>query len=113
VRITLGQLPAEFREAVKRIHIFGPRDLAQKLSDEIELRLEPMGLRVELVAGYAAGEFGVHLPSGATVSPAFSLAASQLAGRGPLLEFLPPKVTAFQQLAARYSSGRLRMTLTA
>lgn len=111
-RITLGQLPAGFREAVRRVHIFGPRDLAQKLADEIELRLEPMGLKVELVTGYSSGEFGITLPVGATVSPAFSLAAGLLAGRAPLFEFLPPKVTAFQQLSARYASGRLRFALT-
>src|ERR1019366_805174 len=31
-RITLGQLPVELRDAVKRIRIFGPRDLAQPLA---------------------------------------------------------------------------------
>lgn len=112
VRITLGQLPAEFREAVKRIRIFGPRDLAQKLADELELRLEPMGLTVELVGSFSPGDFGAQLPPGTAASPAFGLAAGQLAGRGALFEFLPPKVTAWQQLAARYSSGKLRMTLT-
>jgi hypothetical protein len=72
-RITLGQLPAELRDSVKRIRIFGPRDLAQQLADEIELRLEPMRLKVELVTKYAADEFGVHLPPEAAVSAAFSL----------------------------------------
>src|SRR5215467_12185562 len=47
-RITLGQLPPEVRETVRRIRIFGPRDLSQQLADELELRLEPMGLKVEL-----------------------------------------------------------------
>ncbi|MCX6922512.1 MAG: hypothetical protein NT154_04755 [Verrucomicrobia bacterium] len=67
--ITLGQLPAELRETVRRIRVFGPRDLA--------------------------------------------LAACQLAGRRPAFEFLLPKVTALQQLAARYSSGRLRTIVSA
>jgi len=111
-RITLGQLPAEFREAVRRVHIFGPRDLAQQLADEIEIRLEPMGLKVELAAKYAADEFGVQIPPGATVSPAFSLAAERLVGRATPFEFLPPKVTPWQQIATRYSSGKLRSTLT-
>jgi Tfp pilus assembly PilM family ATPase len=112
-RITLGQLPAEFRETVRRVRIFGPRDLAQQLADEIELRLEPMGLKVELASKYAAGDFGVQLPTGAVVSPAFSLAASRLTGRAAPFEFLPPKVTPWQQMAARYSSGKLRTSLTA
>lgn len=112
-RITLGQLPADFREAVRRVRIFGPRDLAQQLADEIELRLEPMGLKVEVAAKYAADEFAAQLPPGAAVSPAFSLAAARLTGRIAPFEFLPPKVTPWQQMAARYSSGKLRTTLTA
>src|SRR5207253_3966632 len=107
-RITLGQLPAALRESVRRARIFGPRDLAQQLADEIELRLEPMGLKVELVARYTANEFGVQLPPEAAVSAAFSLAAGHLTGRGVPFELLPPRVTAWQQVAARYSSGKLR-----
>ena len=108
-RITLGQLPAELRDSVRRIRIFGPRDLAQQLADEMELRFEPAGLKVEIVSRYAADEFGLHFPPEAPVSSAFSLAAGLLAGRPRTFEFLPPKITAFQQLATRYSSGRLRM----
>ncbi|HEV2434666.1 MAG TPA: hypothetical protein VG077_01585 [Verrucomicrobiae bacterium] len=107
-RITLGQLPAELRDAVKRIRIFGPRELAQRLADEMELRFEPMGLKVELVSAYAPNEFGAQLPSEAPVSPAFSLAARWLTGETPVFEFLPPKPSAFEQLVSRYASGRLR-----
>jgi len=107
-RITLGQLPAELRGAVKHIRIFGPRELAQRLADEMELRFEPMGLKVEIVSDYAPNEFGVQLPAEAPVSPAFSLAARRLMGEPPVLEFLPPKPSALQQLVDRYSSGRLR-----
>ncbi|MBU6399855.1 MAG: hypothetical protein KGS61_06015, partial [Verrucomicrobia bacterium] len=112
VRITLGQLPAEFREAVKRVRIFGARDLAQRLADEIDLRLEAIGLGVELVTTYPPREFVLELPPGTIASPALSLAARHLAGQAARLEFLPPKVTAWQQISARYSSGKLRMTLT-
>jgi hypothetical protein len=107
-RITLGQLPVELRDAVKRIRIFGPRELAQRLADEMELRFEPMGLKVELVSAYATNEFGARLPAETPVSPAFSLAAWWLMGETPVFEFLPPKPSAFEQLIARYSSGRLR-----
>ena len=107
-RITLVQLPAALRQSVRRIRIFGPRDLAQILADEMELRFEPMGLSVELVPAYAPDEFGLQLPPGGSVSPAFSLAARRLAGQVPVLEFLPPKPTPWQQIAAKYSSGRLR-----
>ena len=107
-RITLGQLPAELRDAVKRIRIFGPRELAQQLADEMELRFEPMGLSVEVVAAYKPDEFGVQLPTGASLSAAFSLAARLLVEQPPAFDFLPPKLTIIQQFAAKYSSGRLR-----
>jgi hypothetical protein len=106
VRITLAQLPAGVREAIKRVRIFGPRDLAQQLADEIELRLEAMDLKLDLVSAYAPGDFPVQVPPGATVSPAFSLAMGYLAGRDSRLDFLPPHVTAWQQFASRYGSGK-------
>jgi hypothetical protein len=107
-RITLGQLPAELRDAVKRIRIFGPRELAQPLADEMELRFEPMGLGVEVVAAYRPDEFGVQLPPDTSLSAAFSLAARLLVEQPPVFEFLPPKLTILEQFAAKYSSGRLR-----
>jgi hypothetical protein len=109
VRITLGQLPAEFRETVRGVRIFGPADLAGELANEIEAPLAAMGLTVELVARYSPGEFGVEIPAGATVSRAFSFGARYLARQGAPLEFLRPKIAPWQQLAARYSSSRLRM----
>ncbi|MGA2029059.1 MAG: hypothetical protein ABSG87_03190 [Verrucomicrobiota bacterium] len=107
-RITLGQLPAELRETVRRIRIFGPRDLAQQLADEMELRFEPMGLSVEIITAYSPDEFGLQLPPNASLSAAFSLAARLLAEQPPVFEFLPPKLTALEQLVAKYSSGKLR-----
>ena len=107
-RITLGQLPAELRDSVKRIRIFGPRELARQLADEMELRFEPMGLTVEVVSAYKPDEFGVQLPPEASLSAAFSLAARLLANDSPAFEFLPVKPTLLEQFAAKYSSGRLR-----
>jgi hypothetical protein len=108
LRITLGQLSAEARRSIRRVRIFGSRDLAQRVADEIELRLEAMELDVELVSRYSASEFQVQIPSGAAVSEAFSLAARQLAGTPAKLEFLPPRVTKWQQYTTKYSSGRLQ-----
>jgi hypothetical protein len=109
-RITLGQLPEELRAAVKRIRIFGPRELAQPLVDELELRFEPMGLKVETVTAYAPNEFGGPLPPEASVSAAFSLAARFLADQNPAFEFLPPKPSAVEQFVKKYTSGRLGTT---
>jgi hypothetical protein len=112
-RITLGQLPAELRETVRRIRVFGPRDLAQQLADEMDLRLDATGLKVEVVARYAANEFGVRIPPDAPVSPSFSLAAGLLASRRSAFEFLLPRVTPLQHFASRYASGRLRTAISA
>jgi hypothetical protein len=108
VRITLGQMPAEFRATLQRVRIFGPRNLAETLADEMELRLEPLGFKVEVVTAYAANEFSVEIPPATAVSPAFSLAAAHLAGQPAAFEFMPPHVTAWQRFATRYSSGALQ-----
>ena len=76
----------------------------------LELRFEPMGLKVEVVSAYAPEAFGVTLPPNVSLSPAFSLAARLLTEQKPAFEFLPPKPTLIEQLAAKYSSGRLRTT---
>jgi Tfp pilus assembly protein PilN len=107
-RITLGQLPAELRGAVKHIRVFGPRGLAQNLADAMELKFGPAGLSVDVVSAHAPDEFGVALPAEAPVSAAFSLAARLLTEQSPAFEFLPPKPTLLEQLVAKYSSGRLR-----
>ena len=108
VRITLGQLPAELRAAVRHIRVFGPDDLARQLADEMELAFEPMGLSVEEVTAYGPKEFGVDVPSDASVSAAFSLAARYLAELPRVFEFLPPRPTVIEQFVAKYSSGKMR-----
>ncbi len=112
-RITLGQLPAELRQAVRRVRIFGPQHLARQLADEMELRFESMGLEVEVVAAYGPADFGGLVATEATVSAAFSLAARLLAEQPTVFEFQPPRVRAWQQMANRYASRRLRTALTA
>jgi Tfp pilus assembly PilM family ATPase len=113
VRITLGQLPAELRDGIRAIRVFGPRELAQELADELELRLEATGLKAEPVQRYEGAEFGLPLTGDVSVSPACSLGAARLAGRPNEFEFLPPRVTPWQQVMAKYSSGKLRAAITA
>jgi hypothetical protein len=107
-RITLGQLPAEVGAAVKRIRVFGPRELAQPLVDELELKFGPVGLTVERVTACAPDEFGLTLPVGAPVSAAFCLAARRLAEQPPVFEFQPPHPGLVEQFVTKYSSGRWR-----
>lgn len=112
-RITFGQLPPDLIDTIRSIRIFGPADRTQQLADEMELRLDVMGLKIEPVTRYTEGEFGMPFPADAAVSPAFSLAAEHMAGRGSGFEFLPPRVAAWKQVAERYSSGKLRGALSA
>jgi hypothetical protein len=107
-RITLGQMPAEIRGALKMVRVFGPRDLAQQLADEIELRLESMDLRVESATAYHPGELPLQVPREAVISPALSLGVRHLAGGGATFEFLPPRVSPYQQFMAKYSSGAMQ-----
>jgi hypothetical protein len=110
IRITLGQLPADFREAVKEVRVFGRGELVRTFSTEITPRLKSTGLQVMIPEGYSPDEFGKKLPPQTPISPALSLAAKYLAGIRPALEFLPPKVTAWQQLSGRLSSRKLATT---
>lgn len=108
VRITLGQLPEATRQALRRVRVFGEREPAQRLTEELQRRLAAARAPVEVAGRYDANEFGVAIPADTTVSPAFSLVAGQLAGQAAVFDFLPPKVSQWQQLMSRYGTGKLR-----
>jgi len=107
IRITLGQMPVDLRQGIRQVNIFGERMLAARLAEEVEPRLNALGFKVRYVTEYSAEAFGVKTPADAEVSGPFSLAALYLIGRGSGFEFLPPKVSAWQQVTARYSSRKL------
>ncbi len=107
-RITLGQLPSDVRDSLRRLRIFGRNDTAQQLAEELQPRVGAMGIEIEQVRNYRPDEFKTSLPTGTAVSPAFSLAARHLMDRRPGFEFLPPKTHPWQQWTARYSSRTLR-----
>jgi len=107
LRITLGQLPTDVRDSVKQVRVFGRNDVADELTEQLRPRLEPLGIRVEQVESYAPGEFTVNLPANTAVSPALSLAVQRLTGEETGFEFLPPRISAWRQFAARYSSRKL------
>lgn len=113
IRVTLGQLPADIRGSLRTVRVYGPAEQARELVEKIAHRMTAMGLETSHVTAYPPGELGVDLPSGAVVSPAFSLAAEFLSGRNAQMEFLPPKVTAWQKFARKHSSGRLRQATLA
>jgi hypothetical protein len=107
IRITLGQLPSEVRDGIRHVRIFGPDEHAQHLVSDLRSMTAAMGLSIEHVKAYGTGELGVQLPAGTPISQALSLAVRRVARKPAELEFLPPKVSAWQQFASRYSSRKL------
>jgi hypothetical protein len=106
IRITLGQLQPEVRDAVRRLRVLGRNETAQELAEELQARAGALGLRVEHVRDHAPEEYGIRIPSGTAVSPALSVAVRRLAGEAGM-EFLPPRISPWKQFAERYSTGRL------
>ena len=107
VRITLGQLPADMRTSVRLLRVFGQSDTAEELAEELQPRVGSLGLKVEQVKQYAPDEFGVRLAGKAAPSPALSLGVRRLTGQGTGFEFLPPKISQWQLMTARYASRKL------
>ena len=107
IRITLGQLAPELRDAVKLVRVFGKSEDAEELAEMLAPRLESQGLKVELVRMHAQNEFQIKLPINTPVSAALALAMRRLAGDKTTLEFLPPKISAWQQISSKYSSPKL------
>ncbi len=107
LRITLGQLPPELREGVRRARVFGRHEGATAVAELLQRKAASWGVRVDPVRDYAPAEFGVKLPSGTAVSPAVSLGVRHLLRSAAPIEFLPPRVSSWQRLSERYASRRL------
>lgn len=107
LRITLGQLAPELAEAVRRVRVFGNSETAAEIAEALAPHLPALGLSLQRVQRYPPEAFSLRVPPGAPVSPAVSLGMRYLTDRGTGLEFLPPKVSPWQQFVARYSSRKL------
>jgi hypothetical protein len=107
IKITLGQLPADFRDSVRRVRVFGRGETARRFATEAAPRLELLRLKAELVEAYAPNEFSKSIPTGVEVSSAFSAAARCITGVPPMFEFLPPRIGPLQQLTNRFSSRKV------
>ena len=112
IRITLGQLPAELRDTIRKVKLFGHGDLAQKFMRELTPRLESMGLRVELADGTVIDKFAGDMPPSLAVSPALTAGATFVRDGRSRFEFMPPKVSPWQQLTGKVSSKKLAWTAT-
>jgi hypothetical protein len=107
VRVTLGQLPMEVRGSIANAFLFGRGDVATRFISEIRPKLEAMRMQAHVVATYPANAFRSQYPANTSVTPELSAAARFLTGVETKFEFLPPKVSAWQQLTSRVSSRKL------
>lgn len=107
IRITLGQLPRELREPIKRVNVFGPDKSARVLLDELRPGLKEMGLGCERGVPPSIEGFDVHAPGQSGAAGAAALAAQWLQGEGSNFEFLPPRESPLTQVLTRFSSRRV------
>jgi len=104
IRITLGQLPQDLRDAIRTVRVFGPADLVEALRAELHDLCERMGISVE--AGEAGSGAEILKPEtfGKLTPSAFCGAAGRLLNEASVLEFLPPRSSLFKQITGRVSS---------
>lgn len=111
IRITLGQLPAPVRQAIRRVEVFGSAAEASQLAGELAGRLQTMGLACDAILTVPKGRFpGLE---GQAPSAAMAVSARFLVGRAPDFEFLPARQTFWERLAAKHSAGRLKAAIGA
>jgi len=92
IKISIGELSADLQSAIKQCFYFGPPSMEGCLEEALQQVADRMGFKP------------AHLQS--EVSAAFGLAKDFLLGQGNPFEFLPPKVSPFQEWAQRISTGR-------
>jgi hypothetical protein len=104
IRITLGQLPQDLRDAIHTVRVFGPRDLADGLCAELQSLPDRAGMSVK--TGEASSEVEALEPDAFSklFPSAFWGAAGRLLNQPSGLEFLPPRSNLFKQITGRVSS---------
>ncbi len=107
LRITLGQLPPEIRDGLRKVRVVGPTPLAKAFAEALQPRLESLGATAELVSDLQPGSLPFRLPPQAPATPALAVAVLAAGGLPPHLDFLPPRVSAWREMAHRYSSRKL------
>lgn len=109
VRITLGQLPQSLAQEITTASIVARGDMARQFISEISKALQNTGLRTSVLACSTTATFSSPPHADIALSPALALAADYLMDSAPMPEFLPPRVSAFQQFFAssKLSSKKL------
>ena len=98
LRITLEQVPAELRSEVRELFLTGESTMVRQLAESLGDWARTAGLKI------TRGD----LPEkNLAAETAERLAANWLEGGAPELEFLPPRLSRWAMLMARYNSKRL------
>ena len=104
IRLSLNQLPEAFRKTVTVVRVLGRVDRVQALARVVAPGAERQGLAVETRTTFKPPEGGDVL----TIrQPALVTASRFLAGKSPVFEFLPRKVSRWNGVTARFSSRRV------
>lgn len=107
LRVTLAQLPVAMVAELKRLQLVGNGPPVDHLAAELGSRVAALGLQLEHLTRFTPGTASAGLPSDVPLSPAIAVAAFHLTGNPQPFEFLPPKVSAWQQYSERYASRKL------
>ena len=107
LRITLGQLPTETRHSLRVARVFGPSDQARAFATTLSSRSEFLGLQVELSPDLRLEGLPFRLPTHPPASSALAVAVLSAAEIKSTLNFLPPRVSAWQQFAQKHASRKL------
>lgn len=106
LRITLGQLPGGFAEGPGKLKVFGQGEAVRQFVNEISPRLGPLGLQLEVADKASGAAFDRPLPGEMTVSPAVAVAATWVRESVKMPDFLPPRVSPWQQWVGSGMSKR-------
>jgi hypothetical protein len=107
IRITLGQLPKELRDPIKRVRVFGPEASVRPLLDELRPVLKEMNLACEVGVPPSIDGFDAQAPGQSGAAGAAAIAVEWLNGEASDFEFLPPRENPLTQVLTRFSSRRV------
>jgi len=107
LRLTLGQLLPATRQALTVARVLGTGPVADALAAAVQARASHLALSVERADRVSPDRTATpRITPGLPASGALAIAARHLGGRAASFEFLAPRVSAFEQFASRFASGR-------
>lgn len=105
LRLTLGRLPAEYRDAFRAVRFHGPDALVDGLYHDAAPRLREAGWQSVERVPYRVVEAGDG-PVPFACEAAVETACRTLSGTPATIEFLPRRESAWEKFQKRYAGGR-------